>query len=97
MSEDNLSLWFLTRSHTNQAIQPQNMARDMKFQISEEEGLHYHHTADLRLCFHLCKKRFSHEVAQMVSLFKFFHGTEYLGLFQLTIFVYLKIFTGCFS
>ena len=36
-----LSLGFPTRSDTNQAIQLQNMARGLKFQIWEVEGLYY--------------------------------------------------------
>ena len=55
---------FPTRSDTNQAIQPQKMARGLKFQICKVEGLHYlysenkcadqlhsHSAADLHLCF----------------------------------------------
>ena len=35
-------LWsFLTRSDTNQAIQPQKMARGLKFRIQKAEGLYY--------------------------------------------------------
>ena len=62
--------FFLTRSHTNLAAQPQNMARGLKFQIEEVEGLCYpcsenkvvdqlrsYREADLRLCFRICKKR----------------------------------------
>ena len=41
MSCENLSLGFLTRSDTNWAMQPQKMARGLKFQIEEVEGLHY--------------------------------------------------------
>ena len=53
---------------TNRAAQPQKMARDLKFQIKKEEGLHYlfsenkgadqlrgNHEANLRLCFRICK------------------------------------------
>ena len=60
---------FQTRSHTNQAVKPQKMARGLKFRIKKVEGLYYlcsenkgadqlcrHHEADLRLCFHICKK-----------------------------------------
>ena len=32
---------FLTRSNTNQAVQPQKMVRGLKFKIKEEGGLHY--------------------------------------------------------
>ena len=54
---------------TNRAAQPQRMARDLKFRIKKEEGLHYpcsenkgadqlrgNREADLRLCFRICKK-----------------------------------------
>ena len=57
-------LGFQTMSDINQAVQPQKMARDMKFHIWEVEGLYYlfnenkgadqvngYRTADLRLCF----------------------------------------------
>ena len=57
------------RSDTNRAVQLQKMARSLKFQIKEEEGLYYlcgenkgtdqqhsHCTAGLRLCSYLCKK-----------------------------------------
>ena len=51
---------FPTRSDTNRAVQPQNIARGLKFRIEEEDGLYYlcsgYCTADLRLCFHICKK-----------------------------------------
>ena len=59
---------FPTRSNTNGAVQPQKMARGLKFQILEVEGLYYLYSenkgadqlrsycaADLRLCFCLCK------------------------------------------
>ena len=32
---------FLTRSETNQSLQPQKMARSLKYQIKEAEGLYY--------------------------------------------------------
>ena len=60
---------FPTRSDTNQAVQPQKLARDLKFRIKEVEGLYYpcsenkgadqlpgYREADLRLCFCICKK-----------------------------------------
>ena len=40
-SLDNLSSGFSTRSIKNWAIQPQKMARGLKFQIQEVEGLYY--------------------------------------------------------
>ena len=59
---------FPTRSDKNRAVQPQKMARDLTFQIEEEEGLYYpcsenkgadqlfcYHEAYLRFCFHICK------------------------------------------
>ena len=36
-----LSLGFATRSNINRAVQPQKMARGLKFRITEEEGLYY--------------------------------------------------------
>ena len=57
-----------TRSDTNRPVQLQNMARNLKFKIKEEEGLYYlcsenkgadqlssYCTADLRLCFSICR------------------------------------------
>ena len=57
-------------SNTNQAVQPQNMARGWKFGISKVVGLYYlcsknngadqlhgYHAADLGLCFCICKKQ----------------------------------------
>ena len=56
-------------SDTNLAVQPQNMARGLKFQILEVHGVYYlcsenkvadqlcgYRTADLRLCFRIRKK-----------------------------------------
>ena len=61
-------IWILTRSNTNQAVQPHKMARGLKFRIKELEGLYYlfgenkgadqlrgYREADLRLCFRICK------------------------------------------
>ena len=58
-------------SDTNRAVQPQKMARGLKFWVYEVEGLYYpcsvnedadqlcdYRTADLRLCFRICKKPF---------------------------------------
>ena len=62
------TFWFPTRSDTNQAVQPQKMARGLKFGIKEVEGLYYlcsedkgadqlrgYREADLHLCFRICK------------------------------------------
>ena len=72
---ENQSSGFLTRFGTNRAAQSLNMARDLKFQIYEEEILNYSCSenkdpdqlcglpeADLRLCF--CH-RFSQNAAYM--------------------------------
>ena len=69
ISHENLSSGFPTRSDTNRAVQPQKMARGLKFRIYIEEGLHYpcsenkgadqlrsHCAVDLLLCFRICKK-----------------------------------------
>ena len=63
------TFWFPTWSDTNQAVQLQKMARDLKFWIKKVEGLPYlcsenkgadqlrgYHKADLHLCFRICKK-----------------------------------------
>ena len=60
--------WFSTWSDTNQAVQLQKMARDLKFWTKKVEGLYYlysenkgadqlrgYREADLRLCFRICK------------------------------------------
>ena len=57
------------QSDTNRAVQPQKMARGLKFRLYVVEGLYYpcsenkgadqlrgHREADLRLCFRICKK-----------------------------------------
>ena len=62
------TFWLPTRSHTNQAVQLQEMARSLKFGIKKVEGLYYlcsenkgadqlrgPREADLRLCFRMCK------------------------------------------
>ena len=62
------TLWFPTWPDTNQAVKLHKMARDLKFRILKEEGLHYqcsenkgadqlrgYREADLRLCFRICK------------------------------------------
>ena len=58
-----------TRFDTNRSVQPQKMARGLKFRIQEVEGLYYpcsenkgadqlrgYREADLRLCFRICNK-----------------------------------------
>ena len=70
-------LGFPTRFRTNRAVQPQKMARGLKFQIQEVEGLYYvaktkaliSCVVTMRLiCFfvlQICKKQvFSHDAAQ---------------------------------
>ena len=65
---NNQSSGFPTRSDTNWAVQPQNVARGLKFRILEVDGLYYLYSenkgadqlriycaADLRLCFRICK------------------------------------------
>ena len=62
------TMWFLTRSDTNQAVQPMKMARGLKFCIKKVEGLYYpcsdnkdadqlcgYREAELRLCFRICR------------------------------------------
>ena len=71
-------LGFLNRSHTNQAVQPQKMARGLKFRIYVVEGLCYLYSgnkgadqlysycaADLHLVFAYAKILFSHNKAQI--------------------------------
>ena len=68
---------FPTMSDTNKAVQTLKMSRGLKFWINEVEGLYYpcsenqgadqlrgYREADLRLCFRICKSRFSHDAAQ---------------------------------
>ena len=62
------TMWFLTRSDTNLAVQLLEMARDLKFCIKEVEVLYHpscenkgadqlrgYREADLRLCFRICR------------------------------------------
>ena len=62
------TFWFPTWSDTNQAVQPQKMARGLKFRIKKVEKWYYlcsenkgadqlrgYRKADLRLCFRICK------------------------------------------
>ena len=60
------TIWVPTRSITNRAVQPQKQATSLKFGILEKEGLCYlrnknadqlcsYCTADLRLCFRICR------------------------------------------
>ena len=82
MTRENLSLGFLTRSDTNQAVQPHKMARGSKFQIQKVEGLYNLSsenkgadqlrsvTAQL-ICafvFAYAKSRFSHDAAHFMIL-----------------------------
>ena len=60
------TIWVLTRSDTNRAVQSQKKVRSLKFWIEEEElyypcsenkgadQLRSHCEADLRLCFRIC-------------------------------------------
>ena len=70
-------------SNKNQAVQPQKMARGLKFPVKEVEGLYYlcsenkgadqlcgYHAADLRLCFCICRK-FSYDTAHIFLLLTF--------------------------
>ena len=67
-TSENRSLGFPTRSYTYRAVQPQKMARGLKFRIQKAEELYYlssenknadqlrgYREADLRLCFRICK------------------------------------------
>ena len=62
----------------NRAVQQQKMARELKFRIKEVGELYYlyrenkgadqlccYRTADLCLCFRICKSRLSHDQAQI--------------------------------
>ena len=64
------TMWILTRSDTNQAVQLLDMARGLKFWIPEVEVLYYpssenkgadqlrgyrYREADQRLCFRICR------------------------------------------
>ena len=75
-SWENLFSGYPTRSDTKRAVQPQKMARGLKFPIKEVEGLYYacsenkgadqlhgNHVADLHLCFLICKKQVSSDAA----------------------------------
>ena len=75
---ENLSSGFQIMSDTNRAVQPQKMARGLKFQIQEEEGLYYlfrekrgadqlpcYRASDMPFIFAYAKSRFSHNAAQI--------------------------------
>ena len=62
------TFWFPTWSYTNQAVQLQKMARDLKFWVKKVDELYYlcsenkgadqlrgYREADLHLCFRICK------------------------------------------
>ena len=62
------TMWFRSRSDTDQAVQSQKQARSLKFGILEEEELYSpcsenkgadqlrgYREADLRLCFRICR------------------------------------------
>ena len=64
----------------NRTVWPQKMARGSKYRILEVEGSFYLcseikgagqlcgcRVADLRLCFRICKNRFSHDFARMIN------------------------------
>ena len=68
-NRENRSLGFLTRSDTNRAVQLQKIVRDTKFGFRKKrdftilvaktkgaDQLRSYCTADLRLCFRICKK-----------------------------------------
>ena len=70
MLQANLSAGFPTRPDTNQPVHQTKRARDLKFLTLEGEGLYYlcsenkgadqlrgYCTADLRICFRICKKQ----------------------------------------
>ena len=84
---------FPTRSDTNQAIQPQKMARSLKFWIKKGKGLYYpcsetkgadqlpvYRQADLCLCFRICKKPvFSRRGSILVFWFNFLQSHDFLS------------------
>ena len=72
------TVWRLTWSNTNQAVQLQKMARGLKFQIKIVGGLYYlcsenkgadqlrgYREANLRLCFLHAKRWFSYDAAHL--------------------------------
>ena len=74
------SVLFSTMSHTNQAVQPQKMARSLKFGIYEVEGLYFlcseNKGAAQLICifvFAYAKNRFSHDAAHIVKVVSFEH------------------------
>ena len=72
------SFGFWTRSDTNQAVLPQNIARGLRFQIKEAyfEGLHCLCSTDKSVVmvqlilpfFCVCKKLIPHDQAQILQL-----------------------------
>ena len=65
------TLWFPNSSDTNRAVQSQKKVRSLKFQIKEEEELHYLYsenkgTDQLRSCY--CS-RFGFRICRLLVLF----------------------------
>ena len=76
---ENLFSGFSTRCDTNRPVQSQKQARCLKFWHLVEVELYYpssenkgtdqlcsYCTADLRLCFRICKKFFSYDAAHII-------------------------------
>ena len=70
LCEKNLPSVIADQGQQESAVQPQKMARGLKFWIKKEEGLYYlccenkgadqlhgYRAADLRLCFYICKRQ----------------------------------------
>ena len=87
----NRSLGFPTRSHTNQAVQPQKIARGLKFRTKVVEGFYYtcsenkgadqlhgYREADLLFVFAYAKSRFSHDEAHINVTFTILNNSSHL-------------------
>ena len=65
-SRENLPSGFSTRSDTNWAMQPQKMARGLKFWIKEVEGLYYLCSENkVATFFSHMQKQVSHDIAHI--------------------------------
>ena len=88
------TMWFLTRYDTNQPVQSQKQARNLKFRIKEEEGLYYRVAKTKALIcafvFAYANCWFSHEAAHNNFLFSISAKILYFisSYFTLFCFVY---------
>ena len=72
MSQENLSSGFPTWSDTNQAVQPQKVARGLKFRTDEVEGLCYLIYVEKTMALISCAPLFSHTCVCKKQVFSWY-------------------------